>query len=493
MAITVDIVGVGPVEFPDGMSKDAMESALKRLPSPNKVPPPTTIVPSNQSNYVTGDVPSVVGEYARPQVNEPEPKISMMDKVKALYEVPLAVGTSAVAQPIGSAYGVISNVLSPEFGTQQGILQGENAGGAVANALTYHPRSQTANNMIRNVAEAVDVAKLPPYIGKVGIGEIPSFSQAVRIAKPFVQEAGRAVGETVLPVANKVADALRTAEFAPKGIIASAPTAEALAQEAGNLYAQTKKGNVAFKPEVFGAEMNQVSKDLRELGYHPKLHPDVKVALDELKNTKAPKDMLELQALREFITNAVGSQNPKEKMIAMALKDKFDQYILNAPKEVLATGSPEAIKTWEKARNAYSRMRKSEVFTDMLEKAELDKTKFSMSGTENSLTAQLRQLAKNDKKMKLFSASEQEAIKQAAKGGNVQNLMRYFGKFAPTGPVSVIAPLMATAASAPLGLAATAGAMGARIAATKMRKSDVEKLAAMMRAGSHKKVKKESK
>jgi len=52
---------------------------------------------------------------------------------------------------------------------------------------------------------------------------------------------------------------------------------------------------------------------------------------------------------------------------------------------------------------------------------------------------------------------------------------------------------MATAASAPLGLAATAGAMGARIAATKMRKSDVEKLAAMMRAGTSKKVKKESK
>ena len=81
MPITVDIVGVGPVEFPDGMSKDAMESALKRLPAPNKVPP-TAVVPSNQSNYVTGDVPSVVGEYVRPQVNAPEPKTSMMTKFR---------------------------------------------------------------------------------------------------------------------------------------------------------------------------------------------------------------------------------------------------------------------------------------------------------------------------------------------------------------------------------------------------------------------------
>jgi len=492
MPITVDIVGVGPVEFPDGMSKEAMESALKKLPAPNKVPP-TAVVPSNQSTYVTGDVPSVAGQYVRPQINQPEPKTSMSDKVQALGEVPLAIGSAALAQPIGAAYGIVSNVLSPEFGTQQGMKQGENVGGQLANALTYRPRSQTANNIIQNVAEAVDVAKLPPYLGKIGIGEIPSFSQAAQVMKPFVKEAGRAVGETVLPVANKMAESLRSAQFAPKGIIGSAPTAEALALEASDLYGKTKKGNISFKPEAFGAEMAQVGKDLRELGYHPKLHPDVKVALDELKNTKAPKDMLELQALREFITNAAGSQNPKEKMIAMALKDRFDQYILNAPKEVIATGSPEAIKTWEKARDAYSRMRKSEVFTDMLERAELDKTKFSMSGTENSLTAQLRTLAKNDKKMKLFTPTEQEAIKQAAKGGNTQNLLRYFGKFAPTGPVSVIAPLMATAASAPLGLALTAGAMGSRIAATKMRKSDVEKLAAMMRAGTPKKVKKERK
>ena len=80
MTITVDIVGVGPVEFPNGMSKEAMESALKKLPSPTKAPPPTAVVPSNQSNYVTGDVPSVVGEYVRPTINQPEPQTSMMTR-----------------------------------------------------------------------------------------------------------------------------------------------------------------------------------------------------------------------------------------------------------------------------------------------------------------------------------------------------------------------------------------------------------------------------
>ena len=492
MPITVDIVGVGPVEFPDGMSKDAMESALKRLPAPNKVPP-TAVVPSNQSNYVTGDVPSVVGEYVRPQVNTPEPKTSMMDKIQALGEVPLAVGSSILAQPIGAAYGVASNVLSPEFGTQKGMLQGENAGGEVANNFTYRPRSQTANNIIQNIGEAVDTYKIPPYLGKVGIGEIPSFTQAAKVMKPFVQEASTSALQTAKPFVNKAAEALRTTDFVPKGIVETAPSAEHLATRASRLYGLTKASNTAFDPQVFAAEMTDAGKELRQLGYHPKLHPDIKVALDELKNAKAPKDMIELQSLREFISNGQNSVNPKEKMLAGVLKDRFDNYILNAPPKAIIAGDPKALATWEKARDTYSRLRKSEVFTDMLDKAELDKTKFSMSGSENSLTAQLRQLAKNDKKMRMFTPTEQEAIRQAAMGGNVQNLMRYFGKFAPTGPVAAIAPLLATAASAPLGLAATAGAMGARVAATKMRKSDVNKLAAMMRAGTPKQVKRKPK
>jgi len=85
--------------------------------------------------------------------------------------------------------------------------------------------------------------------------------------------------------------------------------------------------------------------------------------------------------------------------------------------------------------------------------------------------------------MRLFTPEEQEAIKAAAKGGTGQNILRFFGKFAPTSSVGSIAPILATAANAPLGLAMTAGGIGSRYAATQMRKSDVNKLAALMRAG----------
>jgi hypothetical protein len=484
MTITVDIVGVGPVEFPDGMSKEAMEVALKKLPSPTKAPSPTTVVPSNQSNYVTGDVPSVVGQYTRPTVNQPEPQTSMMDKVKALYEVPATIGSGMIAQPVGAAYGVYKGMTSPEYGTQAGVEQGRQAGGQLAQKLQYQPTSPTSVNALQTIGNAVE--GLPPYLGN--IGTIPSAMQTAKVASPFLKEAATNAIQDIKPAVNTMANALRTSDFAPKGIVAAAPTAETLAKEATRLYGETKASGTAFKPSAFGAEMNQIGSDLRGLGYHPKLHPDIKVALQELQNTKKPKDMLELQSLREFIGNAQGSQNSKERMLATVLKDKFDDFIVNAGPEAIASKTSEGAKTWQQARETYSKLRKSETFTNMFERAELDANGI---GVQKSLTNQLRSLAKDNKKMRLFTADEQEAIKQAAKGGSLQNMLTAFGKFAPTNTLSAIPSILATAASAPLGLAATAGAIGSKVASTKMTKNEINKLAAFMRMGgkSTKKVK----
>jgi len=476
MTITVDIVGVGPVEFPDGMSKEAMESALKKLPSPTKAPPPTAVVPSNQSNYVTGDVPSVVGQYVRPTINQPEPTTSMMDKVKALYEVPATIASGIVSQPASMMYAVGRNAM--EGGSPE--AQNEYYRQARRNTQ-FVPSSPASVNALESIGGALEASKLPPYIGKVGIGEIPSFTQAARTASPFLKEAASNVVQVAQPAVNKMAEALRATESVPKGIIAAAPTAENLAKEATRLYEATKTSGTAFKPASFGAEMNQIGSDLRGLGYHPKLHPDIKIALQELQNTKRPKDMLELQSLREFIVNGQGSKNPKERMLATVLKDKFDDYIVNAGPEAIASKTSEGAKTWQQARETYSKLRKSEVFTDMLKRSELDK---SGMGVEKSLTNQLRALAKDPKKMRLFTAEEQAAITQAAKGGNVQNILSQFGRFAPTSAVSSIPSILATAASAPLGLAATAGAIGSRMASTKMKQNELNKLAAVMRAGS---------
>jgi hypothetical protein len=280
-----------------------------------------------------------------------------------------------------------------------------------------------------------------------------------------------------------MASALRITPSEQTQRIRNAPTAEELAAQSSQLFKQAKESNVELNAKDFSSTMKTIGKELREEGYDPRLYPKLDVAFSELQNAKMPKDFNELRTLRKFIQGAQKSADPEERRLATDLKNRFDEYVINIPESSIKSGGKEGLQAWKEARDVYSRMSKAEIFDEMLDNAQLDKSKFSMSGIENSLAQQLRQLAKNDKKMRLFTAEEQKAIREAAEGGNVQNILRFFGKFAPTSSVSSIPSILTTAVNAPLGLALTGGAIGSRYAASQMRKSDVKKLAALMRAG----------
>jgi hypothetical protein len=514
----IEIPGYGPVDLPDGMSREQMADALNKLPKPKFAP-----AAQNQGTPIYADVPTVVG--AKPNIlryeQAPQAKpVTMMDKVKAMYEVPTAIAYGAVKEPLSMAYGLGASAVEGAVQGKMPTAESRDAYYRQAKEFApYTPSSPASMNTLESIGGALQEARIPPYIGN--IGAIPSFIQKAPNVKPVVQEsvmpaANRMAGalrnegqmvqeavqptiqrgieiakpvvskaeEIIAPVTSKMASVLRTE---PKidiaGIAKIAPSSEDLAMQSSALFKQAKDSGVELNPKYFSNMMTSVGKDLRSEGYDARLMPKVGVALEEMQNAKISKDFEELSTLRKFIQNAQKSADPDERRIASILKAEFDDYVANIPESSVIGGNKEGLAAWKKARDTYSQMSKSEVFTDMLENAELDKTKFSMSGAENSLTSQLRQLAKNSKKMRLFTAEEQQAIKQVAKGTNTQNILRLFGKFAPTSAVSSIPALLTTSVSGPLGLGLTAGSMASRYGATKMRKSDVNQLAAMMRAG----------
>ncbi len=138
-----------------------------------------------RGNIINTDVPTVVGQVANPPVAE-EPKRTMMDRVKALYEVPLTVGSAAVAGPVSSAYGVYKSATSPEFGTQQGVQVGQQAQSDLARRMTYTPTSPVAQEFLQDVSQVAEAAKLPPIIPTTGM--IPSYARMAQAATPQIRE-----------------------------------------------------------------------------------------------------------------------------------------------------------------------------------------------------------------------------------------------------------------------------------------------------------------
>jgi hypothetical protein len=262
-------------------------------------------------------------------------------------------------------------------------------------------------------------------------------------------------------------------------------SSDALNRIATDRYDQLQASGVQLKTDEFVDSMNSIAKGLRQEGYTPTGYPKITGAIQELTSTAQPKDWTEIQALRKMIRSGQTSMDPEERRLASILLDEYDNYLMTVPKNAIASGDMKnAGELWSQARNSYSRMKKSEVFEDMLNEAKLDRSKFTQSGEENSLAKQLRQLAKNDKRMRLFTKEEQAAIEQAAKGGTAQNLLKFFGRFAPTGPVSGMFTGGATVMNPAVGLTMAGTAAASRVGATNMRRASVNELSNLMRMGS---------
>lgn len=442
------------------------------------------VVGRTGGTIISSDVPTVITAQNRGSVPPKAPTYTMADKVKALYEVPATIATSALAQPIGAAYGVYKGITSPGYGTQEGVRAAEAAGGELTNALTYKPTSPVTQSALEYAGSTMDALKLPPIIPTTGM--IPSYAKSLRASAPMLNEGidvAKAVGQNISPVAKNMATALRGEPRINIGAVAkTAPTIESLAEKADAAFNAAEQANVLFKPKQFVDKMTDIGVELRSKGYTPNAYPMVTDVLKELQNPTMPKDFTELQALREMISGAQSSNIPKERRLATILKNKFDDYVINAPEEALTVGSKEGVQAWKEGRDVWSKLAKSETFTNMIDKAELNESKKSV---DMYLRDKMLALASNDDKMRLFTPEEQKAIRQVAEGSGTQNMLSALGKTSLRNILGTGAgSLIGFALGGPVGAAvAPAITAGSKYAASKLRKSELEKLAAYIRAG----------
>jgi hypothetical protein len=133
-----------------------------------------------QLGLVGADIPGA----ANVTTMQPKP-VSMQDRMLGVAEVPLTLGSgliSGMVSPIAGAYGALT---SGKYGTQEGVKAGEKTAANVAQAMTYQPRTETAQNTMQSLAGAL--SGIPPVIGvgNAGMALIPeAVSQTRRAIAP---------------------------------------------------------------------------------------------------------------------------------------------------------------------------------------------------------------------------------------------------------------------------------------------------------------------
>jgi hypothetical protein len=336
-------------------------------------------------------------------------------------------------------------------------------GRGTGTALRLLPQTARAGKALESAAEAIDPLSMASRV----------------VTKPF----------------REISDIRRI-----PGTDIGVPTREQLQQQATNAYQRAKNAGVVYSPQSFDDLVINMRSNLQDAQGNtvrivPELHTKSDAALRALERYKGgPQSLSDLDEMRQILKDAASSVDPADRRVAMMLRDKLDEFVDSPPQGAVVAGKgQEGSEALRQARDFYSRLRKSDVIEDLIKDAELSAPNFSGSGMENALRTQFRNLAKNDRKMRLFTQEERAAIEAVAKGSGMANAMRFIGRFAPTGVVSgslsggaggYFGFLAGGPVGAGIGAAAVpAVGMAGRLGATALTKSAATRAGDIARAG----------
>lgn len=361
----------------------------------------------------------------------------------------------------GKNVPMLSETIKNKLGTPKPETTGERILDIASGAITPAGVEPAAANLLKGA---------PNKLGRAGT-EFSRAPLSQLVTAPTTSALAQGVtessGNPLLGLATGVAAGTAGNIRAPKRL--DAPSADVLAERAKANYDVLDQSNFQLNDAPLNVKFQDIDTRLTgKFAYDPIQEPKVAKAIERIKAGN-PKNASELQIIRTFINKARASSDATERRIAGELLDEFDDYVLSAP----AGGDPKALSAWKTAREDYSRVKKSEIFTDIVEKAEL-----SQGDKGKAIASQISALAKNDKKMRLFSPAEQEEIKKVAKGGPIQSLLNTAAKFTPMTPAAAI-----FTAVNPWGAYTAAGGMAAKSLATSRQERQANNLAQTMRAG----------
>jgi hypothetical protein len=376
--------------------------------------------------------------------------------------------TMAYNKLLGGNVRLPSQVISEMIPGPRAESPAERVLQASSGALTGTGGSVAAGRgMMQAPGAAPAVQAVGREASRAPIAQIVTAPAATAVGQTTAEVTGNPLLGLAAGVGTGMAAGLRPTKREP------VPSAEDLLSRSKANYDILDKSGLQFNKNEFNQRMSFLPAHLEATeGYVSGVYPKVDAALARLQADR-PKNVAEVTALRKIIGNAASSADASERRMGRILLDDYDNYILNAPPSAIVSGDKAALDAWKAARADYAKVKKSELLEDIVARAEV-----SQGGKEATIAQGLSSLAKNEKKMRFFTKEEQEAIREAAKGGTLQGMLRTIGKFTPMTPAAAI-----FTAVSPFG-AYTAGAgLAARELATARRLQQVDRLTQQMRLG----------
>lgn len=445
--------------------------------------------PEFQAKYGSGGFGGAMRDIGRAAVRAPV----------TLADTALTVGRSAVAAPVAGIAGAVTAPLGFIPGMQgvgarnvervQNFIAGQpmtDGGAAVSGAIAYP---------FEKLAQGAD--KAGDFTArKTGSPLLGTMVNTAIQGAPALLLRGR--GKSGRTGSDRVGSAVPEGEGAARPQVpAAAERPAGLAKVSGaapSIEDLQAAKNAAYKAAedtgvvVSRGAMNRLKVDLvnnlKKEGLDKDLHPAATAALKRITDTKGQPTLSELETLRKIANDARTSNNPADARLGSKIIERIDDFEENLGPQDVVSGDAMAATAFKEARALSQRLAKAKTIQKLFDDAELAVgANYTAAGMDTALRQQFRALAKNDRKMRGFTAEEKAAIRKVVMGGPVQNAMRLLGKFAPNGVVSSLASIGAFGAAGPAGLALPTAGIIARQGAARAGLKNANRVSEMVRSG----------
>jgi hypothetical protein len=402
-------------KFPDaGKPKPINMSVTDRFATKQKTPPPGP----GPMDYLTQGM-SGLNEGIAAGIGAPVDIASML----------INAGTTGVNALTGSQIPQITNPIGGSQRIREGIL-----------APTIQPQTDDPSlRATRRVAQEVGAWAVPgvgmaaktatPIRAAVkdlpavfGSGAGAATAQALAPGNPLAEFAGQMIGGLTPGAVS------RTTSKGPK-----APSIDELRVSRDKAYDAAKQFGASYAPKAYDDMLVDLVKDVKADGISPTRHDRAYSFITDMIQRRNGKpmtltelDQLRQEVRRDLITPSYANPNA-------AADAHFGDKILDAIDELIAT-DPGGSKTMAMAREAHSRLRKSELIADAIERARR-RTESTGSGgnINNAIRQNITAILNSPKKSKAFTKAEKAAMEDLIKQGKMENLLRFLGKFSPSG------------------------------------------------------------
>lgn len=198
-----------------------------------------------------------------------------------------------------------------------------------------------------------------------------------------------------------------------------APALDEMRSKAKATYRSIDQSGVQFDPNAYSSWLSGVRGRLT--GFDPDQHKAVDLEIRNLEQSIGkPRTMSELDAARSNIKKRLGkSTDPNLRRLGSELASELDDFVLNAPPSAIAAGNyPQAQAALAEARRLYAAVSKSENMEELVRRAKL-----SSRPLDDAIRTEFRNLARNERRMRLYTPEERQFIEEVVQGGRLASAL----------------------------------------------------------------------